>query len=145
MSRIDFAYGAAHRLRMACHTTAKHVRAGRRLLVWCTDTRRMQAFDQLLWSFEPNSFIPHVGADDLLAAHTPVLLLDKPAQLAAADRHLWLLNLDLACPPLLERYQRILEIVSTHPDDIKAAKQRWVAYRQAGHELVGHQIQGARI
>src|SRR3546814_5048821 len=74
MSRVDFAFGAANRLHMACGTTARHVRSGRRLLVFCTDPRRMQRFDALLWSLDASSFIPHAPAGDPLAPQAPVVL-----------------------------------------------------------------------
>ena len=142
MSRIDFAFGATNRLRMACHTVARHARAGRRLVVYCTDTRRLERFDALLWSFDPASFIPHVAAGDPLAGHAPVVLAGDPAALAAAPNQGWLLNLDLACPPQAGDYARILEIVSEHEADKQAARLRWAAYRDAGHDIRSHDLSG---
>lgn len=140
MSRIDFAFGAPNRLDMACRTAARHVQAGRRLLVYCTDARRLERFDSLLWSFDPASFIPHAHADDPLVAHAAVILAGDAAALAAAPGEGWLLNLDLECPPHLERFERILEIVSEHEADRDAARQRWMAYRADGHEVRSHDL-----
>ncbi|WP_368643908.1 DNA polymerase III subunit chi [Castellaniella ginsengisoli] len=140
MSRVDFAYGAAHRLRMACGTAARHVGAGRRLLVYCTDERRLQRFDALLWEFEPASFIPHALADDPLADRADVILVADAATLAGMPPGGWLLNLDLDCPPQAERFERILEIVSGHEADIQAARARWSRYQQAGHDVRGHRL-----
>jgi len=140
MSRVDFAYGAAHRLRAACRTTARHVRAGHRLLVYCTDARRLQRFDGLLWDVEPTSFIPHAYLDDPLAGQADVVLVSDAAALASAPATGWLLNLDLACPPGAERFDRILEIVSRHEADLQAARSRWAHYKDAGHDVRGHQL-----
>lgn len=140
MSRVDFAYGAAHRLRMACGTAARHVGAGRRLLVYCTDERRLRRFDALLWEFEPASFIPHALADDPLADRADVILVADAATLAGMPPGGWLLNLDLDCPPQAERFERILEIVSGHESDIQAARARWSRYQQAGHDVRGHRL-----
>lgn len=140
MSRIDFAFGALNRLEMACRTTARHVQAGRRLLVYCSDARRMDRFDQLLWSFEPASFIPHVHADDPLVEHAAVILASDNAALASAPGEGWLLNLDLECPPHPERFERILEIVSEHQADRDAARLRWIAYRSGGHDVRSHDL-----
>lgn len=145
MSRIDFAFGAPNRLRMACSTTARHVRSGRRLLVYCTDPRRMERFDALLWSFDPASFISHAPADDPLAARAAVVLAKDAAELAAAPHEGWLLNLDLDCPPQPQRYERILEIVSEHEADKNAARLRWVAYHKAGHDLRSHDLSGGNL
>ncbi|WP_345795761.1 DNA polymerase III subunit chi [Castellaniella sp. MT123] len=140
MSRVDFAYGATHRLRAACRTAARHVRAGHRLLVYCTDPRRLRRFDGLLWDFDPVSFIPHALVDDPLADQADVVLIPDTTALAAITSTGWLLNLDLDCPPGAERFERILEIVSGHDADLQAARTRWAAYQQAGHEVRGHRL-----
>lgn len=142
MSRIDFAFGAPNRLRMACQTTARHVLAGRRLVVYCTDPKRLERFDALLWSFDPASFIPHAPASDPQAGRAAVVLAKDAAELAAAPNEGWLLNLDLDCPPQPEDYARILEIVSEHEADKQAARMRWAAYREAGHDIRSHDLSG---
>lgn len=145
MSRIDFAFGAPNRLDMACRTVARHVQAGRRLLVYCSDPRRLERFDNLLWSFDPTSFIPHVHTNDPLASDAAVILAGDAAALAATPGEGWLLNLDLECPPQIERFERILEIVSEHETDRNAARLRWAAYRAAGHDVRSHDVSGGNL
>lgn len=160
MARVDFAFGAADRLRMACAVTQKHYLAGRRLVVYTQDLQRLALFDRLLWGFEATAFVPHVMADDALASDTPVVLTSSMSALAAdgsASRaddtpagslgedlgtETWLLNLDLACPTHLECYPRVLEIVSDHDDDKRAARERWRQYQAAGHTLHAHDVSG---
>ncbi len=145
MTRIDFAFGAPDRLRMACEVVGKHYLAGRQLVVYTQDRQRLARFDQLLWGFDATAFIPHVQADDPLAGQTAVLLAaDAPALLLAqADRRQsWLINLDLNCPPGSEKFERILEIVSNHDDDKLAARERWRQYKEAGHDLHAHDVSG---
>jgi DNA polymerase-3 subunit chi len=149
MSRVDFAFGAPNRLRMACEVVHKHYLAGRRVVVYTQDMQRLAHFDRLLWSFEPAAFIPHVMVDDPLAPSTPVILTATPplppsrgnADAAAAP---WLVNLDLACPPGAEAFERILEIVSEHEDDKAAARTRWREYQAAGHTVHAHDVSGRR-
>ena len=145
MSRVDFAFGADDRLRLACRTAARHAAAGRRLVVYCTDPRRMRRFDSLLWSFEPDSFVTHAPVGDPLAPEAAVLLAAGPDDLAGARHEGWLLNLDLACPPAAEQFERILEIVSGHEADIAAARRRWVAYKAAGHDLRAHDLAAGNL
>ncbi|UYO94792.1 DNA polymerase III subunit chi [Pollutimonas sp. M17] len=143
MSRVDFAFGATDRLRMACEVVRKHYLAGRPLLVYTQDKQRLARFDRLLWGFDPEAFVPHVQADDPLAAQTLVLLTDTspvPAPNREPGPPPWLINLDLQCPPGAERFERILEIVSGHEDDKNAARQRWREYQQAGHDLHAHDV-----
>ncbi|MBC7204781.1 MAG: DNA polymerase III subunit chi, partial [Pusillimonas sp.] len=74
MARIDFAFGAEDRLWTACEVVHKHYRQKRPLLVYCSQAERLNQFNQLLWSFEADAFIPHVDVTDPLASCTPVLL-----------------------------------------------------------------------
>lgn len=145
MSRVDFAFGAADRLRMACQVVHKHYLAGRPLLVYTRDTKRLEKFDRLLWGYEATAFVPHVAADDPLADRTPVLLATAaplPMPLPGAALPAWLVNLDLDCPPEAERFERILEIVSDHDQDKQAARERWRQYQAAGHTLHAHDVSG---
>lgn len=145
MSRIDFAFGASNRLDIACRTAARHVQAGRRLLVYCSDEQRLARFDSLLWSFEPASFIPHAYVGDPLVAQATVILASDAVALAAAPNEGWLLNLDLECPPHIERFERILEIVSEHEADRNAARLRWAAYRSDGHDVRSHDLSAGNL
>ncbi|MBB1629025.1 DNA polymerase III subunit chi [Achromobacter sp. UMC71] len=146
MTRIDFAFGAPDRLRMACQVVRKRYLAGQRLVVYCKEGSRLTAFDRMLWAFDDTSFVPHVLANDPLAAETPVVLtagdprqaIQAPAQ---EDQALpWLLNLDDGCPPGFDAFERVLEIVSDDPDDKLAARQRWRTYVGAGHTPQSHDL-----
>ncbi|MFY3172596.1 DNA polymerase III subunit chi [Achromobacter xylosoxidans] len=146
MTRIDFAFGAPDRLRMACQVVRKRYLAGQRLVVYCKEGSRLAAFDRMLWAFDDTSFVPHVLANDPLAAETPVILTAgdpwQAAQAAVADGQPqpWLLNLDDACPPGFDAFERLLEIVSDDPDYKQAARLRWPAYQGAGHTPQSHDL-----
>lgn len=143
MARIDFAFGAPDRLRMACQVVRKHYSTGRPLVVYTQDTQRLARFDRLLWGFDPTAFIPHVGNGDPLAGQSSVWLVGKlpTAQpVGAPGLQPWLINLDLACPPVADDYERILEIVSHHDEDKQAARERWRLYQAAGHALHAHDV-----
>lgn len=146
MTRIDFAFGAPDRLRMACQVVRKRYLAGQHLVVYCTEGSRLAAFDRMLWAFDDTSFVPHVLANDPLAAETPIILTAgdpwQAAQAAVAgdQPQPWLLNLDDGCPPGFEAFERLLEIVSDDPDDKQAARQRWRVYQGAGHAPHSHDL-----
>ena len=145
MARIDFAFGAPDRLRTACVITRKRYQAGDRVIVYCTDAQRLASFDRLLWAFDPVSFVPHVSADDALAAATPVVLcagapdlvLDALGDVPSVP---WLLNLDDACVPDATRFDRVMEVVSDMDEDRLQARQRWRTYAAQGHDMHGHDL-----
>ncbi len=138
MSRVDFAFGAPDRLRMACEVVRKHYEAGRRVVVYLSDPRLLARFDRLLWGFESTAFVPHVDADDPLAAHTPVVLTSKAP--VPAHEQAWLLNLDAQCPPSFEQFARVLEIVSEREADRLQARERWRVYQAQGCDVHAHKL-----
>jgi len=145
MARVDFAFGAPDRLRTACVAARKRYLAGQRLVVYCTDPGRLKAFDNMLWAFDDTSFVPHVLASDPLAAATPVVLTAAPPEAARQSMGPepdtpWLLNLDDQCPPAVQAFERIMEIVSDDPADREAARRRWRAYQADGHTVQAHDL-----
>lgn len=145
MSRIDFAFGAPDRLRTACEVVNKHYLSGRQLVIYAQDAPLLTRFDQFLWSFDATAFVPHVDAADPLAAQTPILLTSQPPTAPTSnaintEQAAWLINLSLECPPNAEQFERVLEIVSTDPDDVQAARQRWRQYKADGHTVLAHDI-----
>ncbi|CAM4143782.1 DNA polymerase III subunit chi [Kerstersia similis] len=140
MARIDFAFGAADRLLAACQTVHRQYLAGRQLLVFCSNTQRLQAFDRLLWTFDDISFVPHVAINDPLAAQTPVLLTRSQPVPPPVSTESWLINLDDDCPQEYGHYVRILEFVSGSDEDRQHARLRWRRYQDDGHELKAHDL-----
>ncbi len=142
MARIDFAFGATEKIAQACQTTLKQYLAGHKLLVYCSDAKRLKAYDTKLWAVEPTAFVPHVLATDPLAEQTPIWLVatDLAQALARAPAQAWLLNLDEQCPPTLGNATRVLEIVSDEEGDKAAARLRWAQYKAGGHDLKAHRL-----
>jgi len=148
MPRVDFAFGCRDRLRTACLIARKRQQAGERLVVYCGDAQRLSAFDRLLWTFDSSAFVPHVYADDPLAAHTPIVLTVQ-APLAARNTmgegaSVALLNLDDDCPPEASAFAHVMEVVADQDADKHAARQRWRAYQAQDCELHAHDLAARR-
>lgn len=143
MARINFAFGATERITQACQTSLKQYLAGQKMVVYCSDVARLRQYDQKLWAIDQAAFVPHVWAEDPLAARTPIVLVSKDLERVLGDfsPDTWLLNLDDACPPTCGSLQRVLEIVSDIPEDKEAARQRWRNYQAAGHDLKSYSLQ----
>jgi DNA polymerase-3 subunit chi len=132
MTRIDFHVNAADKLGYGCRLVRKIYRAGQRVVVCCDDPERLDAFDEALWIFSPQEFIPHVRADDPLAAETPVVLT------VAADSLPWhdvLVNIGSATPAGFARFERLIELVGADDPDRGLGRQRWKFYRDRGYPL----------
>lgn len=149
MTRVDFHFNAPDKFVYGCRLVRKAWRQRRAVLVWFDDEATLDAVDRLLWSEPPADFVPHVRADDPLAACTPILLAhaatDSGAPLApGADSADVLVNLGRTSPPMFARFERLVEIVGLDEDDRAAARDRWRFYRDRGHSMSRHDIAGAR-
>ncbi|MGE4370060.1 MAG: DNA polymerase III subunit chi [Burkholderiaceae bacterium] len=146
MTRVDFAFGAADKLRMACEVSQKHYLAGRRIVIFSRAPALLERLDRLLWAFQDTSFLPHAHMNDPLARHAGVVLAGTGDWENLSNNQLsgntdtWLLNLDNDCPPHADRFPRVLEIVSNEETDRQRARDRWVIYKQAGYHVHAHDV-----
>ncbi|MFM8548488.1 MAG: DNA polymerase III subunit chi [Betaproteobacteria bacterium] len=137
MTRVDFHFNAPDKLLYGCRLVRKVYRSGSKVLVWCEDPATLAKFDQLLWTFSEQDFIPHVGAGDALAAATPVLLT---AEQVESPHHEVIVNLGSATPPMFSRFDRLVEVVANSDPDRAQARERWRFYKDRGYPLHAHDL-----
>ena len=136
-TEIKFYHNAPDRLMAACSITAKAVRQGHRVMVLAPDADLAQRFDELLWTAQPLSFVPHVAADSPLADRTPVVITDRLDNPPHQDV---LLNLGDAPPQGFEAFGMLVEIVSTSEEDRQLARKRWQQFKQSGLPVTAHDL-----
>ena len=137
MTEIDFYSGGGNRLHTACRLVAKVVRQGLKLMIYTPDVGTVERLDKLLWTFSSTDFIPHCRAEDKLAGVTPVIIGREAVKLP----HDVLLNLDVEHPPFFSRFQRLIEIAGTAPEDTYAARRRYRFYQDRGYEIRHHKLE----
>ena len=135
MTSIDFYFNAADRLQIACRLAGKAMSQGKRTLVYAPDADLAQRIDRLMWTWPATGFLPHCSPGDPLASETPVLIAEQPGPECDI-----LINLSAECPPLFERYQRVLEIVSTEEEERSAGRARYAWYRERGYQIKAHDL-----
>jgi len=133
MTRIDFYSNVPDKIQYACRLVRKARAANCRLVLFGRDRAQLAAIDEALWTFSDTDFLPHVMADDPLAAQTPVLLAD--AGMANLPHHELMINLSGQTPPDFARFERLLEIVAADDDDKVAGRERYRYYQQRGYPL----------
>lgn len=123
-------------MQTACRLAAKAVAAGQRLFIQTADAAQTAALDEWLWSFPPESFLPHQRADDEFRLSAPVLLGLK---MTTSERDICL---NVSGKPVEQpaRFQRILELVPADEPSRQAARQRWQHYKQSGFILNHHDV-----
>jgi DNA polymerase-3 subunit chi len=141
--RVEFHTGLADPLAFACRLLRKAQRGGHRLSVMAP-AERLAALDELLWTFDPLAFVPHVRlpcADTASLARTPIWLAGgrdqalAQAQATGQPAPAILVNLGLPAPRDLGDLERLVEIVGIDVDEAQAARARWRAYKAAGHAV----------
>ena len=146
MARIDFHSNVADKLQYACRLT-RRIWSGTtngqpvRQIVMVGEMADLKKLDELLWTFSGPDFLPHCFIDDEAAAETPIVLTDDFAstallQIPHADV---MIHLGMRMPKdvaaLVERFPRIVEVVTVNEAERLAGRDRYKAYRELGHEL----------
>ncbi len=143
MSRVDFYVlsqeGSDARLRVACRLVEKAFDQGIRVYVQTATLAEAQRLDELLWTFNDRSFLPHEVSHGSAATHPRVMVLlgETPAP---ADHRQLLINLTNLLPAEPEGYERIAEIVDVDPESKRLSRERYKAYRERGCELDTHNL-----
>lgn len=133
MTRIDFHSNVPDKLAYTCRLVRKALRHASQCVILSGDARQMAELDQALWTFSATDFLPHVAAGSELAAMTPVILACDPA--IELPHHQVLINVSRTVPPHFARFERLIEIVSSEPDDVAAGRERFTFYKKRGYAL----------
>ena len=143
MPRADFYLIAKPRfagqpLLLVCELCRKANDAGMATLVLARDGAQAEELDDLLWSFNPDAFIPHQIAGSDEDEDEAVVLIAAPGQEDGSAPRPLVINLRDAA--WLQACDRVLEVV---PDDASAReplRERWRQYKAAGYALSKHDM-----
>lgn len=137
MTRIDFytlvepAPDAA--LRLACQLVEQAYAEGRRVHVHAGSERLAHAIDELLWTYEPASFLPHNLVGEGPYPVPPIQIGWGEAQARNTDL---LINLADEVPTaLFGRFAQVAEFVPVAEDAKAKARERYRFYRDRGYPL----------
>lgn len=134
MTKVDFYVlpetTSEARWLFACKLAEKAQRVGMRVLIAVDSESEARALDQLLWTFKPESFVPHqlIGSD-------------KPAPVEitfnneTGDHQGLLLNLSDKIPPVFSRFERVSEVVIQEPVILATSRDRYTFYKNRGYPI----------
>jgi DNA polymerase-3 subunit chi len=107
--------------------------SGLRTCVWCAGDAQAEQLDQLLWTYDAASFLPHGTMKDAAAEQQPVLLATQPEPTNGANA---LFVLCGAPAPAASTYERLFDLFDGNNAEATAsARERWKHYKDAGHNL----------
>lgn len=108
-------------------------RDGRHAVVMASSAERVEALNAHLWTYDDRGFLPHGSRADGHAERQPVWLTDVDERPNAASV---LFLTDGATSQNITDFELVCELFDgSDPAATEAARGRWTAYRQAGHEL----------
>ena len=134
MTEVDFYVlddeQAQARNQFACRLTDKVFRRGHQVYLHTADEAAAQALDELLWSFRPQSFLPHGLVGGELAERIAIGWGEDPG-----EHHDVMINLALSVPGFVGRFQRVAEIVVQHPSIRDSLRESWKHYKHYGYPV----------
>lgn len=140
MTQIDFYIlpdtSSEARIDFACRLAETIYRKGYRLHVHVEDEEAATRFDERLWCFRPDSYVPHaiVGSDDI---PVPVSIDWRAPPEPGVEA---MLNLHPMIPEWFSRFERVAEIINQNQDVLTAKRDCWQTYKRRGYPVKAHQI-----
>ena len=141
MPRADFYLIAKPRFReqpllLVCELARKAVHSGQPLLVLAASAEQAEALDDLLWSFDPDDYLPHqIAGLDLDEEEADVLIV--PPDIDAPIRAL---VLNLRDAPVPGNFERVLEVVPADDSAREPSRERWRHYLSLGCAVNKHDM-----
>ena len=141
MPRADFYLIAKERFReepllLVCELAKRGYAANLPILVLARDAAQAEALDDLVWSFDPDEYLPHQIAElDEGDDDTPILI--STPEMDIPTRAL-LINLRDAAPT--GSFDRVLEVVPADPSARGPLRERWKHYQALGFDVNKHDM-----
>lgn len=112
---------------------SKALSGGRRIVLKAPNAQEAERLNAHLWTYDPNSFIPHGSDKDGHAEHQPVWITARDENPNGADVLILSGGVD---SPLLGDFALCCEMLDGRdPEAVSAARTRWKDYKDAGHDI----------
>lgn len=120
----------------ACRLLEKAYQKNHRIFVYCDKQEEAEHLDELLWTFKPESFIPHHLQNEGLVPPPPIQIgIQEPKGFNDI-----LLNLSQIVPDFSSRFNRIIQIVRGDEQAKVISREHFRTYRQYGLQPQTHVI-----
>lgn len=111
----------------------KALAADFRVVVLGDSDERIDQLNERLWTYDPDSFLPHGSAKDGLPEEQPIYLTTLEENPAGAKA---LMVTDGRQPEFVATFERVMDMFDGSDEAaISSARKRWKAYKDAGHTL----------
>ena len=112
----------------------KVLSTGRKAVIRFADDKEAAHFNDHLWVYDPNSFLPHGTAKDGHRELQPVFLTAKSENPNNAD--VLVLCNQQTVPENIADFSLCCDFLNGQDDEaVQLARQRWKTYKEAGHDV----------
>lgn len=135
MTEIRFYHLVTQHLEQALPAIlSKALAGGRKAVIRFADESQVRHFNDHLWTYHPDSFLPHGAKGDGHAELQPVYLTTAAENPNGAD--MLVLCYAQTVPENIEAFSLCCDFLDGGDDDaVQAARARWKAYKDAGHTI----------
>ncbi len=111
----------------------KTISVGKKAVVLADTSELLASIDTALWTYSPNSFLPHGTNDTNLAEHQPIYLTTTFENPNSATI---LMVVEGTQIENFKEFDRCLDIFNgMDPQSVEDARRRWTTYKEQGHNL----------
>jgi DNA polymerase-3 subunit chi len=140
MTSIQFYVGRQEnprsRLLLACKLTQKALDHNLHVYIHTDSSATSMQLDELLWTWNDLSFIPH----EIAPSSDPKVKVQLSHDYEPVDNCDYLINLSNEQPDFFGRFNRMAEILDQTPEILDKGRKRYSFYRDRGYELAYHKL-----
>lgn len=126
-----------------CRLTEKAWSQSNTVYIHTSDEQHAEKYDELLWTFNETSFIPHQlnnTKDDTDKNSEKLVLIGHNSATDVSSHHDVLINLNQEAPSFFSQFERVAEIISADETSKVKGRERYQFYRDRGYALETHKI-----
>ncbi|MFP3871225.1 MAG: DNA polymerase III subunit chi [Syntrophobacteria bacterium] len=115
----------------ACEIAERIYARGHRLQLVASGRKQAVSLDELLWSFRPDSFVPHIFLEGGPGEHcAPVVITTRQQHISGFDH---LLMLECCAPEMAAQFTRAIHlVVMDNRERLLASRRYWSQLKEAG-------------
>ena len=123
-------------LLLACELAKRAFAANLSTLILARDQAQAEELDDLLWSFDPDAYLPHqIAGMDEEEDEAPILIATPDTDVPLRPL---LINLRDTAPS--GQFDRVLEVVPADESARDPLRERWKHYQTLGYELKKYEM-----
>ncbi len=135
MTEVSFVEVISSRLEMrACEIAERIYSQGERLQILAVDQEQAARLDDLLWTFKPDSFVPHGRwqGEENDPPH-PVVITTRKQRIAGIGS---LLMMEFCAVEMVGQFSKVIHMVAVdNRERLEASRSYWTQLKEAGFTL----------